>query len=856
MRVHDIWLHEQLHLLALNGCCAGNMKMNNFFRRLQQIGELTLLISWLLLFAATGRAGQALVLASPSGATRAEILVSDLGALSYAVSFQGHPVVEPSPLGITFEGVNFGTDLRVDSVTRAEVTDIFPVMGGFSTATQRAGEVKVALIHRASGQRMRLEARAYEDGFAYRYVMERVEGGLVAGEQSSWRLPAGSRVWFFERASGHKLKTYAGEWMATDLARLPTISAQGPVQGAPLVLQLPDATGYAVITEAVLANYSGMRLRAVGENTLVADLADDNGFRVDGPVISPWRVTLLSRDLDGLVNNSVVLGLNPSADPRLFADTSYIKPGRSVWRWFQAGTGTPPEERQFVDYARALGFEYTLIDNGWQEWPDAWRELRELTSYARGQGVGVWVWKHFRDVQNPAGDWADLRGFLDALTTAGVAGVKMDFMNSEQKARIDFDFAVLRLAAERRLMVDFHGVHKPSGEMRTFPNELTREAIRGLEINRMSDLKPENLEPLIPATHNAALPFTRLLLGPGDYTPFSLVRPGPTTWAHQLATVVQFTSPLQVIAEHPEKLLSDPAMKPALDVFQAIPSTWDETRVLAPSEIGALSVFARRKAADWFIAALTGAGRVEESLPLDLSFLGTGRFRATVIASAGAKGFSREEVADIGASSTLAARLGAADGWVAWVRPMQAAENPAAVMHRDETMGWRTSGEWFFADGVARATQNDETFRQNKNHGPAIWRDQPFDDATIEFRYKAHGTQTFVVTVNDRAGHVFRVHTGEKITDVRGFSPDIKKAQRLAFDGPPLKADEWTRVRIEFTGPRAVVYVGGAYRREVEMAGLDRLKTSLGLSFTYGSVEIKDFSFSASRRLPDPAGAP
>jgi hypothetical protein len=126
-----------------------------------------------LLFAATGRAGQGLVLASPSGATSAEILVSELGELSYALSFQGHRVVESSPLGITFEGVNFGTDLRVDSVTRAEITDIFPVMGGFSTATQRAGEVKVALIHRTSGHRMRLEARAYDDGFAYRYAMER-----------------------------------------------------------------------------------------------------------------------------------------------------------------------------------------------------------------------------------------------------------------------------------------------------------------------------------------------------------------------------------------------------------------------------------------------------------------------------------------------------------------------------------------------------------------------------------------------------------------------------------------------------------------------------------------------------------
>lgn len=132
-------------------------------------------------------------------------------------------------------------------------------------------------------------------------------------------------------------------------------------------------------------------------------------------------------------------------------------------------------------------------------------------------------------------------------------------------------------------MVNFHGSHPPTGESRTYPTEMTREGIRGLELNKMR-------EGPIPAWHNAALPFTRLVVGHGDYTPLGYSRPGPTTFAHQLATVILFTSPMQVIAEHPEVLLTDPATAPALDLLTQIPAVWDETVVLEPSAIGELAM--------------------------------------------------------------------------------------------------------------------------------------------------------------------------------------------------------------------------------------------------------------------------
>lgn len=215
--------------------------------------------------------------------------------------------------------------------------------------------------------------------------------------------------------------------------------------------------------------------------------------------------------------------------------------------------------------------------------------------------------------------------------------VKLDFIDSESRESIDFELAALRLAAERKLMINFPGVLTPTGEPRTYPNEITREGFRGLELNKIVT------ETVIPARHNAALPFTRLAVGHGDRTPLGYSRPGLTTWAHQLVTVGQFVSQLQVIGEHPETLLRDPHTRPALDVLKAIPAVWDKTRVLEPSRIGELSLIARRTGQTWFLSALSGDHPV--SLPaLDLSFLGDREYRLWSLGHAPARsrlGFCR-----------------------------------------------------------------------------------------------------------------------------------------------------------------------------------------------------------------------
>ena len=173
-------------------------------------------------------------------------------------------------------------------------------------------------------------------------------------------------------------------------------------------------------------------------------------------------------------------------------------------------------------------------------------------------------------------------------------------------------------------MINFHGCHASTGEERTFPNEMTREGIRGLEVNKMR-------EGPLTASHNAALPFTRFVVGQADYTPILFTNPGPTTWAHQLATLVTFTTGLQTLAEHPKTMMNAPIIKDAFPVMKRIPSVWDETIVLEGSEIGRLAAFARRSGDVWFVGILNG-GEVRE-YEIDLSFLdATGNYQATTIA--------------------------------------------------------------------------------------------------------------------------------------------------------------------------------------------------------------------------------
>jgi alpha-glucosidase len=600
--------------------------------------------------AATGIAAENGPVSSPDGTVSAMVSLNVESQVVYAVTFCGRGVLAPAPIGVTVDGRDLGAAKALKRLDTRDVHTRFPVRGVHAEGRYDA-RVALFSVVPVSGDPYGLQVVVSEQGFAWRLLISGAGVHRVNAESACWRLPYDSTVWFGERCSAWKLKTYAGEWIHAPLSELSRVSPQGPMQTMPLVAELPGHLGYALVSEAGLFNYSGLRLEAQGDGSLWGRFTEKDGFAVDGRIVTPWRVTVLASSLDALVNSDLIEALAPPPDPQVFnAADDWTAGGRSVWSWWQGDEGylTVPAEMHIIDCASWLTFEFTTVDEGWEKWPNAWDALTDLCEYGRSRKVRVFVWKHSKELNLPSDDYAVLRDFLDRVARAGAAGVKIDFMNSESYDTIAFDERVLREAAKRRLLVNFHGCQKPSGESRTYPNEVSREAVRGMELNRITaDYEqrqraaggthaarayvPGGENQNLPASHNAALPFTRCVVGHADYTPVGFSRPGDTTWAHQLAMAYLLTSPLMVMAEDPRRLLAEPRLSPVIPFLRELPTTWDETRVLDGSRIGELAAFARRKGAAWYVAMANGAPQVKVA-SFSPQFTGWRRTRLSLIA--------------------------------------------------------------------------------------------------------------------------------------------------------------------------------------------------------------------------------
>lgn len=558
------------------------------------------------------------------------------GQLTWSAAAGGKTLIEPSAAGIALQDAELGRAVSSISISRQTIIN-----------NSRIYEVTVKGAQYTFG----MEFRLFSDGCAFRYKLPGEGIKKIRREYTSFAIPAASRVWFFERNSAWKLKSYAGWWTSTSIDSLPVISSSGPVQGKPLVMQLRDKS-YIVVTEAALYGYSGMRLEATGNRTVQVNFTEgEQGFEAQGGQFSPWRVVMYAPDLNSLVNNRMIAALNPRPDRYLYNDVSYIQPGKAVWSWITRKENymQPDEEKRFIDAAAALKFNYTLLDEGWETvWPDKWEQLKEICAYAAERQVKVWVWRDSKWLRDPK----QRDAFLDSLALYGVAGVKTDFMNSEAKALVDFEIGFLKATAARRLMVNFHGCHAPTGESVTYPNEMTREGIRGLELNTMN-------EP-IPAWHNAALPFTRFLCGHGDYTPGFFTNKGPTTYTHQLALMYLFNSPFQCMAENPVTIVNDPLYAPVIPLLQTLPVTWDETWVLEGSEIGKLAALAKRNGNEWYVAVINGT-ELPQEFTLRPGFLGRKNYKALIVSDG--EGFAVQQK-NIKRSDTLKFTIPATGGLV------------------------------------------------------------------------------------------------------------------------------------------------------------------------------------------------
>jgi alpha-glucosidase len=659
------------------------MKISNR-RSFFPVSCLAVVLALALLPAAPGAAGTSLPpLRSPGGDIVVEIRAGE--RFEYDVLVGEEKVISRAALALRVDAATFGPGARVRSVTPREHD---------GTVAPPVPQKAAALRDRYRELRLECEGgfavtfRAYDEGVAYRWETSLPSAEVkVVDETVAVNFAGNHVVWYpeeqstFSHMERHYLPRTLGDLAPQNIASLPAVVDTGRVKVA--------------IAESDLEEYPGLWLRGTNGSGLAgtfapyvieSKLTGDRDLRpvrtaehiavTKGTRTYPWRVLGVARSDGELITNALVYLLQP---PSRVSDPSWIKPGKVAWDWwnannlhgvdFETGINTRTY-KYFIDFAAKNGLDYVILDEGWYVLGNVLQvapgmDIPELVAYGRERNVGVILWVVWKTLDD------QLEAALDQYAKWGARGIKVDFMQRADQAVIGYYHKVCRAAAERKLLVDFHGANQPALMTRTWPNLISTEGVRGLEWNKWSvSITPE---------HDATLPFTRMFLGPMDYTPgamrnanraqFSPVFDRPSsqgTRCHQLGLYVVFESPLQMLSDTPTNYEREPL---AMEFLRAVPTVWDETRVL-DARIADYALVARRRGSDWFLGAITDWS--PRDLVVDLSFLPKGEFQLTEWRDGrNARRHAEDYVKATHAvtrATKLNVHLAEGGGWAAWVR--------------------------------------------------------------------------------------------------------------------------------------------------------------------------------------------
>jgi alpha-glucosidase len=613
---------------------------------------LFLLVSASSLLAPAQNAGQNhWLVSSPDG--QIVFNLSDQPGLHYSVEFHGKQLLDDAQLGLEIEGrPALGAGMHPIGIKPGSADERYTVPVGKTKNVRDHYNSLLADFENASGTRLSLEVRAYDDGVAFRYIVPQqpnISANVrVIAEQTQFR--------YSKDATLYPLVLSGFQSSYEDDYQMRTVSGlhRDWLIGLPLLAEVPG-TGWVAITEAHIDHYAGMYLRSDKPSfSLKAELSpnvDLSGYSVDteAPLQTPWRVLMIGDTPGRLIESNMILNLNP---PSKIADTSWIRAGKSAWDWWSgdaaAGVKFTPglntaTLKHYIEFASDSGFPYMLIDAGWAfptpgakpgdyaDLADITRgnpaiDLPELLRYAKEKKVRLWLWSH----------WTSVDKYMDQAFPLfekwGVAGVKIDFMNRDDQWMVEWYHRVVEKAAEHHLMIDYHGAFKPDGLRRTYPNLITREGVMGKEYSKWSAR--------ITPVHNTTLPFTRMLAGPLDYTPGAFNNTNREnfvarakmpmslgTRAQELALYVVFESPLEMVSDYPEQYQG----QKAFDFIKQVPTTWDEVRVIDGLPMQHITL-ARRSGKDWYVGSLTNWDERNTKVPLN--FLGEGKYVAEIYADA------------------------------------------------------------------------------------------------------------------------------------------------------------------------------------------------------------------------------
>ncbi len=595
---------------------------------------------------------QVVHLKSPNG--KIDMVLENGAKILWSVKHENTQVIAPSSISLSLDnGVVLGNNAKVTSIKNSKVNS------SFATPIYKKKMVVDEynqLIVNYKGD-FGLILRAYNDGVAYRFFTKRKGQIIIESEEANFNFSEDHKAFIPYVRDLRENDMYASAFEVMYDEKPLSKFVKDSLAITPFLIDLGNGKKAAII-EADLEDYPGMFLtinnqtkqelkgvfahypkeeRLGGYNNMNYMVSKREPYiaKVDGARNFPWRAVIISESDKELANNDMVQKLSA---PSRIADVSWIKPGKVAWDWwndwnlskvdFKAGINTETY-KYYIDFASKNNIEYVVLDEGWSEETNMMKvspnmNVEELINYGKQKNVGIILWASWYAINQVLDD------AFSQYSKMGVKGFKIDFIDRDDQKMVKSLYNIADKAAKYKLFIDYHGMYKPTGIQRTYPNVVNFEGVKGLENAKWT---PNDDMPY----YATCIPFIRMLAGPMDYTPgamrnatkldFHLSNSLPMsqgTRCHQLGMYTVYEAPLQMMADSPTAYMKE---QESTNFISQIPTTFDETIAL-DGKVGEYVAIARRKGNKWFVGGLTNWSSRE--MTIDLSFLDKGNYSAEI----------------------------------------------------------------------------------------------------------------------------------------------------------------------------------------------------------------------------------
>ena len=616
--------------------------------------------------------------------------------LQWSVQSYGQQIVSPSSISLQLEGGEvLGENVKILSSKTEKIDNVITAVNYKKSSIQDQCNQLIINFKGDYG----IIFRVYNDGLAYRFFTKKKGELLVKNEEANFNFTADHRVFVPYMWDYRDGKIFNSSFEALYKEIKISKFASDSLAFLPVLIDVGN-NKKVVILEADLEEYPGMYLNinqthmgfmgVYAPYPLEAKLGGYGGInyipvkradyiaKVDGNRNFPWRIVVISNQDKELLNNDMVQRL---ASPSRIEDISWIQPGQVAWDWwndlnishvdFKAGMNTPTY-KYYIDFASANKIKYIIIDGGWSESLDLTKvkpdlNLQEIIDYGKLKGVDVILWASWYAVTQ------QMDKVFPLYSKMGVKGFKIDFVDRDDQKAVASLYEIAKKAADYHLLVDYHGVFKPTGLQKTYPNVIGFEGVKGLENYKWAtEDQPRYV---------VSIPYLRMIAGPMDYTPGAMrnsnkanyrpINSNPMsqgTRCEQLAMYVVFEAPLQMLSDNPTIYMKE---QECTDFITRVPTTFDAT-VALDGKVGEYVALARRKGDTWFVGSMSNWSA--RDMTLDFSFLGDGDYQAVVFqdginADRDATDY-KKEIIKISKDSKLNIHLAPGGGWAARIEKL------------------------------------------------------------------------------------------------------------------------------------------------------------------------------------------